>query len=68
MQWDVLPHPAYSSDLTPRDFHLFGPLKDALGGKIFRADDEVQLSVQRWQGGIMKVPEQWRRCIEVQGD
>jgi len=68
MQWDVLPHPAYSSDLTPSDFHLFGPLKDALGGKIFRADDEVKLSVQRWQGGIMKVPEQWRRCIEVQGD
>jgi len=33
MQWEVLPHPAYSLDLTPSDCHLFGPLREALGGK-----------------------------------
>jgi hypothetical protein len=32
MQWEVLPHPAYSTDLAPSDFHLFGPLKEALVG------------------------------------
>jgi len=26
----VLEHPAYSPDLAPSDYHLFGPLKDAL--------------------------------------
>ena len=26
--WTVLPHPAYSPDLAPSDFHIFGPLKD----------------------------------------
>jgi hypothetical protein len=46
MHWELLPHPACSSDLTPSDFHLFCPLKEALGGKLFRADD-VEPSVQR---------------------
>jgi len=47
MRWEVLPHPAYSPDPAPRDFHLFGPHKEAQGGKSFRADDKVKLSVQR---------------------
>jgi len=42
MHREVLPHPAYSPDLAPSDFHLFGPLKEALGGKR-RDDDEVQI-------------------------
>ena len=29
MKSEVLPHPPYSPDLAPSDFHLFGPLKDA---------------------------------------
>jgi hypothetical protein len=29
------PHPPYSPDLAPSDFHLFGPLKDALRGRRF---------------------------------
>jgi len=28
--FEVLEHPAYSPDLTPSDYHLFGPLKNAL--------------------------------------
>jgi hypothetical protein len=49
MHWEVLPHPACSPDLVPSDFHLFGPLTQALGGKRLRADDEVEHFVQRWQ-------------------
>jgi histone-lysine N-methyltransferase SETMAR len=30
--WTVLPPPPDSPDLAPSDFHLFGPLKDALRG------------------------------------
>jgi len=29
------PHPPYSPDLAPSDFHLLGPTKDALGGLRF---------------------------------
>jgi len=46
MRWEIRPHPAYSPDLEPSDFHLFGPVKEALGGKRFRADDEVTSSVR----------------------
>jgi hypothetical protein len=35
MGWTVLPHPSYSPDLAPSDFHLFGSLKDALRGTHF---------------------------------
>ena len=40
--WEVLPHPPYSPDLAPSDFHLVGPLKEFLGGQHFGTDDEVK--------------------------
>src|SRR5215469_4201667 len=33
LQWTVFPHPPYCSDLAPSDFHLFGPLKEAIRRK-----------------------------------
>jgi len=30
LNWEVLEHPAYSPELAPSDFHLFGPLKNAV--------------------------------------
>jgi histone-lysine N-methyltransferase SETMAR len=48
MGWGVLPHPAYCPDLAPSDFHLFGPLKDALRGHHFQSDDDVKTAVRRW--------------------
>jgi hypothetical protein len=45
LHWEVLPHPAYNSDMVPSDFHLFGPLKEALRRKRFRADSEAELFV-----------------------
>jgi len=36
----VLPHPLNFPDLTPYDFHIFGPLKDALRGRRFTYDDD----------------------------
>ena len=48
LNWEVLEHPAYSPDLAPSDFHLFGHLKNALRGHRFAADDEVKEVVHDW--------------------
>src|SRR3954463_1923738 len=44
--WSVLSHPAYSPDLAPSDFHLFGPLKDYLRGQKLDDDESVKVAVK----------------------
>ncbi|UYV80620.1 hypothetical protein LAZ67_19001040 [Cordylochernes scorpioides] len=70
-----LEHPAYSPDLAPSDYFLFGLLKKELKGKRFDSDEDVQKVVQdffhtlpksAYKEGIYKLPERWRRCIESQ--
>ena len=48
LSFECLPHLPYSPDLSPSDFHVFGPLKEVMGGKSFRSDEEVQQAVHKW--------------------
>lgn len=75
--WETLEHPPYSPDLSPCDFHLFGPLKEALGGQRFVSDEEVEAYVLNWlktqptsfyEDGIRKLPMRWEKCISKSGD
>jgi len=59
------------------DFYLFGPLKNALRGRRFAADDEVKEVVHDWlrsqpqtffSNGIKKLTDRWAKCIEKTGD
>jgi histone-lysine N-methyltransferase SETMAR len=77
MYWEVLPHTAYGPDLAPTDFCLFRPLKEALEGKRFRANDKVKLLCSDgwtnnhkrfFEKNIMKLPKRWQRYTEVQGE
>ncbi|UYV74126.1 hypothetical protein LAZ67_11002194 [Cordylochernes scorpioides] len=77
LDFEVLEHPAYSPDLAPSDYFLFGLLKKELKGKRFDSDEDVQKVVQdffhtlpksAYKESIYKLPERWRRCIESQGD
>jgi histone-lysine N-methyltransferase SETMAR len=45
LKWESTEHPAYSPDLAPSDFHLFGPLKEALRGRRFSC---VKAAVHQW--------------------
>jgi histone-lysine N-methyltransferase SETMAR len=46
--WEVFEHPAYSPYLAPSDFHLFPKLKEFLGGRHFKSDEEVKDAVKEW--------------------
>ena len=39
LSFECLPHPPYSPDLALSDVHVFGTLKEAMGGKFFRSDE-----------------------------
>jgi hypothetical protein len=71
------PHPAFSPDLAPSDFCLFGKLKMALIGAIFANNDKLLQGVMEVLNGISReelevVFEQWllrlERCIQQNGE
>ena len=75
--WEVLPHPPFSPDLTPSDFHLFGPLKEFLRGQHFSTDDEVKQAVLGWFSRTDKsfyaeafqaLVKRWGKCINAAGE
>ncbi|KAF6198043.1 hypothetical protein GE061_007789 [Apolygus lucorum] len=77
MHWTTVEHPPYSPDLSPCDYHMFGPLKEALGGERFQTDEEVETFVCNWlrtrpstffKTGIEKLPNRWEKCITLEGD
>ena len=43
--WSVLPHPPYSPDLAPTDYHLFCSLQNFLNGKTFISEQGVNEAV-----------------------
>ena len=45
MDWEVLPHPPYSSDLRPSDYHLFLNLQNRINGKIFASEDLLKNTI-----------------------
>ena len=44
--FECFPHPPYSPDPQSSDFHVFGPLKEAMECRSFRSDEVVQQTVQ----------------------
>ena len=46
--WVQLPHPPYSPDLAPSDFHLYDLLKKFSRGTKFESDDELISVVSNW--------------------
>jgi len=69
-----------TDDATPlaqKDFHLLGPLKDALHGRRFEDDETVIRAVSTWlreqetswyREGRHALVSRWRKAIDVDGD
>jgi histone-lysine N-methyltransferase SETMAR len=71
------PHPAYSPDLAPSDFYLFGYVKQLLAGQEFPDGEALVGAINAILEGIEKVTlqrvffewmERLRRCIEIGGE
>lgn len=76
--WQTVPHPPYSPDLAPSDFHLFRSLKCFLRNRQFKKDDEVEAAVGQYlaskmgsdffKKGIRKLPKRWKKVVDNQGN
>lgn len=76
-KWDIFPHPPYSPDLAPSDYHLFPALKRSQGSKKFKTDEEVKnfvvqyfkgLDAQFYRSGIEKLVYRYNKCLDLNGD
>jgi histone-lysine N-methyltransferase SETMAR len=72
----VLDHPPYSPDLSPCDYHVFGPLKKTLKkGRQFKSDEAVREAVEQWfiqqpvffAEGITKLVQRRDKCQNSAG-
>jgi len=77
MGWEVLPHPSYSPDLAPSDYHLFRFVKDQLHGQRYETTEAIQKAVRQYlrmaatefyRRGIFKHPERWEKCVQRSGN
>ena len=48
LNFEVLEHPPYIADLVPSDYHLFGPLKQALRDRRITTDQQLKETVHAW--------------------
>ncbi|CAK9817859.1 Mariner Mos1 transposase [Anthophora plagiata] len=71
--WNILPHPSYSSDLAPSGYYLFLSLKNSLRDEQFQSVNEIKTHLEEyfasksqevWKEGIMRLPERWKKMIE----
>ena len=76
-QWEELPHPPYSPDLSPCDFDLFPILKEPLRGQRFRTLQDLGTAVTERAReldkgglcrGIERLPDRWTKAMEKEGD
>jgi [histone H3]-lysine36 N-dimethyltransferase SETMAR len=76
LNWTVLPHPPYSPDLAPTDYHLFRSLANHVNGKSFDDKDALKQfisdfftskSPEFYRDGILSLPERWQWVVDNSG-
>ena len=76
LKWEVLPHPPYSLDVAPFDYHLFRSMAHGLADQHFRSYEEVKNWIdsriaskddQFFRRRIHTLPERWEKVIVSDG-
>ncbi|KAG5325792.1 MOS1T transposase, partial [Pseudoatta argentina] len=76
LKWEVLPHPPYSPNIAPSDFHLFRSMAHGLTDRRFHSYEEAQKWIDSWiaskdmsffRHGIHVLPERWSKVVESDG-
>lgn len=75
--WEVLPHPPYSPDIAPSDYHLFRSLQHFLDGRSFSAEEDIESALHQffdsksetfYSRGIELLPERWLKVMDNCGN
>ena len=76
IKWEVLPHPPYSPDIAPSDFHLFRSMAHGLAEQRFRSYEDTKMWIDAWiaakdvsffRRGIHLLPERWEKVVSCDG-
>ncbi|KAG5324999.1 MOS1T transposase, partial [Pseudoatta argentina] len=76
LKWEVLPHPPYSPDIAPSNFHLFRSMAHGLADRLFHSYEEAQKWIDSWiaskdmsffRRGIHVLPERWEKVVSSDG-
>lgn len=75
--WNIIPHPPYSPDIAPTDFHLFRSMQNFLDGKEFENDEEVKSAIftffaskpqSFFQNAISALVKRWHYIVDSAGE
>jgi histone-lysine N-methyltransferase SETMAR len=75
--WEVLPHPAYSPDISPCDYYLFLSLTNFLANKNFSDEEGLKNTImgffsaknaQFYRSGLERLVTRWQAVIAAGGD
>lgn len=76
LKWEVLPHPPYSPDIAPSDYHLFRSMTHGLAEQHFHSYEDAKKWVDSWinskdesffRRGICMLPERWEKVVASDG-
>uniref|UniRef100_A0A663LQP0 Histone-lysine N-methyltransferase SETMAR n=1 Tax=Athene cunicularia TaxID=194338 RepID=A0A663LQP0_ATHCN len=74
--YETLPHPPYSPDLLPTNYHFFNHLDSFLCGRCFRNQGEAETafndfitsrSPEFYATGINMLVSRWQKCVDSNG-
>lgn len=74
--WELMPHPPYSPDIAPCDYHLFRGLQSHMSNKNYSSKEAIKRDIEAYFGskdkqffeqGIKNLPKRWEDIVNNEG-